>query len=95
MTARIGQHAKSAVDELNACTGSHGQVMMSKKIQAAGRPKNSIFFASIFHAITTDPLTKIRLWASFGVYRSGFDGGREKNFFFIIYAYIISSSKNR
>jgi len=33
----------------------------------AGRPKNSIFFASICHAITDPPVTKIRLWASFGV----------------------------
>ena len=30
-----------------------------------GQEKN--FLASIFHAITDPPVTKIRLWASFGV----------------------------
>ena len=34
-----------------------------------GRRENSIYFssASIYHAITDPPVTKIRLWASFGV----------------------------
>ena len=30
-------------------------------------PRNTRFFASICHAITDPPVTKIRLWASFGV----------------------------
>ena len=30
-------------------------------------PRIVFFFASICHAITDPPVTKIRLWASFGV----------------------------
>ena len=31
-------------------------------------PRIVFFFASICHAITDPPVTKVRLWASFGVY---------------------------
>ena len=37
--------------------------------------------ASICHPITDTPVTKIRLWASFGVQIRTIDGGHKKNFF--------------
>ena len=44
----------------------HGQRRRSGAA-CARHPENAIFFASICHAITDPPVTKIRLWASFGV----------------------------
>ena len=46
--------------------------------------KKAFFLASICRANTDPPVTKIRLWASFGVQncRSGLDSGREKTTFF-------------
>ena len=43
--------------------------------------KNKKKLASICHPITHTPVTKIRLWASFGVQIRTIDGGHKKNFF--------------
>jgi len=50
-----------------ACKNERGIFQLPGTPLQAGRPKNSIFLASICHAITDPPVTKIRLWASFGV----------------------------
>jgi hypothetical protein len=39
----------------------------TKVFLQAGRPKKSFFLVHICHGITDPPVTKIRLWASFGV----------------------------
>ena len=45
-------------------------------------PRTEFFLASICHAITDPPVTKIRLWASFGVYIRIRSWAFRKNLFF-------------
>ena len=54
------------------------------------RPRTHFFLASICHAITDPPVTKIRLWASWGVDQDSMPG-TINNFFYSCF----SSSKSR
>ena len=65
----LGRFMNSKLLDVAHCSFSHQLFLLCFGFIGATSwpPQNTIFFASICHANTDPPVTKIRLWASFGV----------------------------